>query len=302
MIHEVFEVLIAESFNGVDYDFSFPCPDCYEKNSIESDHSMYSASIIRRATRMKAAFLQCRNYFHVNPLVDLLSRMPPDTLDNYDLQLRHSVRDLKHLKNKLTFDVVIVYSFKDTQDSTKLHPRQIKQDLDKNGISCWYSEQPESYAIDSLTMLLRNSNIILYCLSDNFVEDKNCSQIFMYTKTILEKPYVLVTLGESFEWQKSDVGALVTHELFIKVNKIERYKTSLPDLLDLTKKKIVSSQKSSQKKNDSSFHAQCFISYCRVNSHDAVKKGTPLKSKDSLDGEILDLLRPIWKRKVIRYG
>lgn len=31
LIHEVIEVLIGESFNGVTYDFSFPCPDCFEQ-------------------------------------------------------------------------------------------------------------------------------------------------------------------------------------------------------------------------------------------------------------------------------
>ncbi len=61
LIHEVFEVLIAESFNGVNYDYSFPCPDCFENNSIDSERSLFSASMIRRAIQKKAVFLQCRN-------------------------------------------------------------------------------------------------------------------------------------------------------------------------------------------------------------------------------------------------
>ena len=28
LVHEVFEVLIAESFNGVHYDYCIPCMDC----------------------------------------------------------------------------------------------------------------------------------------------------------------------------------------------------------------------------------------------------------------------------------
>jgi hypothetical protein len=61
LIHEVFEVLIAESFNGVNYDYSFPCPDCFEHNSIDSERSMFNASMIRRAIQKRAVFLQCRN-------------------------------------------------------------------------------------------------------------------------------------------------------------------------------------------------------------------------------------------------
>lgn len=31
MIHEVFESIIEESFNGVSYDLLVPCPDCITK-------------------------------------------------------------------------------------------------------------------------------------------------------------------------------------------------------------------------------------------------------------------------------
>lgn len=92
------ELLITESFSGVDYDFSFPCPDCYDNRSIDSEMSMFSASLVRRATQARAVFLQCRNQFHVTPMTDLHSRMPPDSVDAYDMQLYGSVRELKHLK------------------------------------------------------------------------------------------------------------------------------------------------------------------------------------------------------------
>lgn len=92
------ELLITESFSGVDYDFSFPCPDCYDNRSIDSEMSMFSASLVRRATQARAVFLQCRNRFHVTPMTDLHSRMPPDSVDAYDMQLYGSVRELKHLK------------------------------------------------------------------------------------------------------------------------------------------------------------------------------------------------------------
>ncbi len=116
LIHEVIETLIAESFNGVGYDFSFPCPDCYENATIDTDKSMFSASLVRRATKSKAVFLQCRNSFHAVPIDDLYSRMPPDSMDNYDLQLNHSIRDLKYLKQKLTYDIVIIYCVKDGEN------------------------------------------------------------------------------------------------------------------------------------------------------------------------------------------
>ena len=279
LIHEVFETLIAESFNGITYDFSFPCPDCFDMGSINNDRCMYSASLVRKATQMKAVFLQCRNNFHVIPISDLHGRMPPDSVDNYDLHLRHSVRNLKNLKQKLSYDIVMLYSSKDTQDPNQLHPRQIKQDLEKKGFSCWFTENPDLTNFDSTLLIIRNSSLILFCVSDNACQDdQKCAELFVYSKTVMEKNYVLVALGPSLNWMKSQVGALITNEFFIKINTLERYKTSLPDLIDLVKKKLdsIKNQTNPGKPQNA---PQIFISYCRVNSQDAIKKGTIAKNK-----------------------
>ena len=272
LIHEVLETLIAESFNGVTYDFSFPCPDCFDLGSVNSDKCMYSASLVRKATQMKAVFLQCRNYFHVVPISDLHGRMPPDSIDNYDLQLRYSVRNLKHLKQKLSYDIVILYSAKDTEDPKQLHPRQVKVDLEKQGYSVWFTETPDLITLESLMLIIRNATFVLFFISDNACEStQKCAEMFVYAKTVLEKPYILVALGNSLEWMKTQVGALVTHEFFIKVNTSDRYKTAQTDLFDLAKKKVdtVKNQKGKAAKNS----PQIFISYCRANSQDAIKKG-----------------------------
>ncbi|RNA35085.1 putative serine threonine- kinase pats1, partial [Brachionus plicatilis] len=211
LIHEVLETLIAESFSGVTFDFSFPCPDCYDNICINSGTSMFSASLVRQAMRLKAFFLQCRNMFHVVPIADLHAKMPPDSTDSYDIQLKHSVRDLKHLKQKLNTDMVILYSTKDTHNDNIIQPRQIKTDLEKNGITCWFSEAPDQVSIDSISVLLRNCSLVLFCITDNFCSDQQCVNMFNFVKLNIMKPYVLVVLGDSFEWQKSQVGALVTN-------------------------------------------------------------------------------------------
>lgn len=36
LIHEVFESIIEESFNGVSYELFLPCPDCVTKEVIDS--------------------------------------------------------------------------------------------------------------------------------------------------------------------------------------------------------------------------------------------------------------------------
>ncbi|KAK3097461.1 hypothetical protein FSP39_009834, partial [Pinctada imbricata] len=54
-VHEVFEGLILESYQGVHYDFTIPCPDCLKQNL--KDPHMFPASIIRRAIELKAPVL-----------------------------------------------------------------------------------------------------------------------------------------------------------------------------------------------------------------------------------------------------
>ena len=192
--------------------------------SIKNDKCMYSASLVRKATQMKAVFLQCRNNFHVVPISDLHSRMPPDTLDNYDLHLRHSVRNLKNLKQKLSYDIVLLYSSGDTQDPDQLQPRQIKLDLEKNGFSCWFTETPDSVNFDSTLLVIRNSLLVLFCVSDNACKDnQRCTDLFVYAKTVMEKPYLLVALGNSMDWMRTQVGALITNEFFIKINTSSRH-------------------------------------------------------------------------------
>ena len=71
-VHEVFEGLILESYRGVHYDFTVPCPDCL-KQGLKDPH-MFLSSTIRRAIELKAPFLQCMKYFHTISIVDLQSK------------------------------------------------------------------------------------------------------------------------------------------------------------------------------------------------------------------------------------
>lgn len=184
---------------------------------------MYSSGLIRRATQMKAVFLQCRHHFHVIPIAELLTRMPPDSTDNYDLQLRNSVRDLKHLKENFTYDIVIIYCALDAEDAKTIHPRSIKRDLETAELKCWFTENPGSVPMEQMVIILRNASLVLYCMTDNFVNDAKCCEMFDYAKGVLNKMHMLVVLGNSFDWQKTNIGAMVTDELFIKVNTLARF-------------------------------------------------------------------------------
>ena len=51
IIHEVIETLIEEAFHGINYDYSFPCPDCVEEQY--SDPCLFSSGLLRRAVDYK---------------------------------------------------------------------------------------------------------------------------------------------------------------------------------------------------------------------------------------------------------
>lgn len=92
-------------------------------------------------------------------------------------------------------------------------------------VQCWYAERPDQVAIDTMSLLIRNARLVIVCMSDYFAIDQRCCELFAYVKQLVDASrYMLVALGESFEWQKSQVGALVTHELFIKINNLERFR------------------------------------------------------------------------------
>jgi leucine-rich repeat kinase 2 len=96
LIHEVIDTLISEYFHGIKYDYSFPCPECVDAQA--SDPCLFSASLLRRASELKAPYLQCHKYFHAISIQEMLSMMPIDGLSSLDLSLEYSLRDLKEIK------------------------------------------------------------------------------------------------------------------------------------------------------------------------------------------------------------
>lgn len=127
-IHEVFESLILEAYQGVRYDFTIPCPDCL-KHSAKDPH-MFLSSTIRRAIELKAPFLQCMAYFHTISVVDLqckwmiisctsnqapmtllvcsimlyfllLAIMPPTSNNDFDVHIQKAVSGLQDLRRNM---------------------------------------------------------------------------------------------------------------------------------------------------------------------------------------------------------
>lgn len=140
IIHEVIETLINESFHGIKYDYSFPCPDCISEQF--SEPCFFSSGFLRRACDYKAPFIQCNKYFHSISVQEMLSVMPVEGTSTLDLSLGNSLRDLTQMKKGLKYDVLFWYCGKDDVKE-QISPVDIIEKIKQNKMyNIWYSKDP----------------------------------------------------------------------------------------------------------------------------------------------------------------
>ncbi|XP_062596866.1 uncharacterized protein LOC134258357 [Saccostrea cucullata] len=271
-IHEVFESLILEAYQGVRYDFTISCPDCL-KHSAKDPH-MFLASTIRRAIELKAPFLQCMAYFHTISVVDLQSVMPPTSNNDFDVHIQKAVSGLQDLRRNMKIDLFLSYCVADApaDDKNVIHPAQVHQDLKNAGYTCWFPEESNQYSTDLMARALMDSTIFVVFVSTNYANDRSCTDIFKYAKLTLGKPMVVIVVGEdNYSWRKTNLGLLLPDVSFVNMINSKKYNYNskfqellgkLDELMNLTGK--VKDRES----------PECFISYCWKNSAQAVALGT----------------------------
>ncbi|KAL3862611.1 hypothetical protein ACJMK2_008567, partial [Sinanodonta woodiana] len=240
VVHEVFETLISESYSGVKYDFSIPCLDCQNMNVKEP--SMIAASKVHRAMELNAPFLQCEKFFHILSIPELQGSMPSDKSD-FDNHLRKSVQELIEVNQNISTQVFFLYTKKNVPDLTKekevVHPGTLMEDLRKEGFRISYCDQPETADMEALTLSVKQVEVVLIGMSDELCSSDDAKKLLLYIKDVLRKPILLVLLGTTIKWQKSNLSMV--------------FGTEAEDI------------------------PECFISYCWTNSHDAIEKGSKKK-------------------------
>ncbi|ELT89642.1 hypothetical protein CAPTEDRAFT_187033 [Capitella teleta] len=275
LVHEVFESLISESFSGVKYEFMMPCMSCMKSTS--RDPAMFSSKILRRALEMKALFLQCHAFFHVLSISDVQNTMPPQSSADYNLQLENAMRDLDSLQEDIMYDCSIIYCMKDAlDDPERIHPKRIVDDLQTEGIRCWYAENLHEMNIQEVSASLADSKIVLVCISDDFVLDGHCQRMFQFVNSGLKKEFLLLMVGHGKEWAQSDIGMQLVYKVYVNFQRQNLYQEKLTELQGQIQGKLKRSKGGQQGQWD------VFISYCWTNSAEAVAAGT--KAKESALG------------------
>ena len=62
-------------------------------------------------------------------------------------------------------------------------------------------------------VLLFNFQMVLICISNEFVACAESCKILHYAKSILQKNIFLVVLGKDMKWQKTNIGMLFSTEV-----------------------------------------------------------------------------------------
>ncbi|XP_025083170.1 uncharacterized protein LOC112557488 isoform X2 [Pomacea canaliculata] len=273
LVHEVFECLISESYSGVTYDFLIPCMECQAQNQV--DLCMFPASKVQRAIEHKAPFLQCDRAFHIISLPEIQAVMPPDRNSDFDEHLRRGVRELHTLQEDLSISIFFCYSKKNVplleEEGKVVHPGNVIEDLRATGYKVSFTDQPETDNMETLTLSMKSSQVVIFGISDEFVSNEQCHNLIIYAKETLHKPILLITLGKTSNWLKQNISIVLGDEVYVKMQDLTRYSVKIKELTEAVK------TKAGIKKMQA--YPQCFISYCWANSLTAVQTGSSSTSK-----------------------
>lgn len=69
-----------------------------------------------------------------------------------------------------------------------------------------YTDKPETSDMEALTLSIKGNDVIIFGLSDYFAENQECKKLLLYTREVLQKPILLLLLGNTKNWQKGDLS------------------------------------------------------------------------------------------------
>ncbi|XP_052093537.1 uncharacterized protein LOC127729717 [Mytilus californianus] len=283
LIHETLTTLISEAFDGVHYDYFIQCPDCVEIEGTKEPF-LFKAELISRAYSVNAPFLQCTKFFHTVSIGELLRIMPDNKETEFDAQMQESISTLQEISRNIAQDVAILYCNGDvpslpfnsnttpeTAAGMTVDPRCIHEDLKKTGYKCWFPEDIDNISDMEMTMALKNSKVLVACMSERFVNHEKCHRWFLYAIEQLHKPFAIAVMNESLEWKHTDIGFKIGNPRMAMIKNMKRYPDKIKDLIDIIKGHMDNIEKMKLRT------PEVFISYCWANSQEACSITTEAK-------------------------
>ena len=131
--------------------------------------------------------------------------------------------------------------------------------------------------MDHVTYAIKESKLLVLCVSDSFVQDEKSIQVYELTKNIIKKNYILVEFGYlgSHKWLSNPLMAAVCSDIRVIMQDPKRYAFKLNEVIDSIER-LIQDVRTNKSMEDNP--PDVFISYCWSNSRDAVQKGTRCSS------------------------
>jgi len=200
----------------------------------------------------------------------MLAVMPINGNTPFDTDLGNSLRDLKFLKRHLKYDIGFWYFHKDVEGP--VNPVDVINSVKNIGdYLVWHPEDPFNQRIDQITAAFKDSRLVVLCVSDGFVNDEKCIQVFDLVTKILRSKYLLVEFGSSHKWLEAASMVQVCGDLRIIMQNPKRTKSKLEEL-QINIERQISEIKIDPKANEAP--VDVFISYCWKNSKQAIDMGS----------------------------
>ena len=82
-------------------------------------------------------------------------------------------------------------------------------------LSSWVASDASSASMDEMAKALMDAPLFVAFMTNTYVNDEGCCNLFKYARLTLRKPILLVTIGSGFEWRQSKLGILLADEVSV---------------------------------------------------------------------------------------
>jgi hypothetical protein len=131
----------------------------------------------------------------------------------------------------------------------------------------------KEFKIENHYLVIKEARFIIFGISTELIENpdnKNLHDAFQTIINILRKPIIPILFGSDMKWKESDIGVALSDKLYVNMQNPKRYEHRIVELIELIEQEKTNNDKSQQLRDRPT---DVFISYCWINSHDAVLKG-----------------------------
>ena len=92
-----------------------------------------------------------------------------------------------------------------------MDPRNLQKYLEENGVNAWLDVQDMGQSgniFGEITEGMNKASLMIACLSDEYVNSKNCALEFRFAHVSLKIPMIKAIVGTGNEWRKHELSFL----------------------------------------------------------------------------------------------